>query len=159
MEIQPQLVLLQKTLLYIEGLGRELYPELDLWETAKPFMESWMAERVGPAAALRELAERAPEILAELPRLPGMVVTASRQIRHLERMVDRQTRELHELEARVGRLSRGVRGRRVAGAALLVLASVLLWGPLAESLRGGGDLGTMAGLASVAIASFLLLKA
>lgn len=159
MEIQPQLVLLQKTLLYIEGLGRELYPELDLWETAKPFMESWMAERVGPAAALRELAERAPEILAELPRLPGMVVTASRQIRHLERMVDRQNRELHELEARVGRLARGVRGRRVAGAALLVLASVLLWGPIAESLSGSGDLGTVAGLASAAIASLLLLKA
>ncbi len=159
MEIQPQLVLLQKTLLYIEGLGRELYPELDLWETAKPFMESWMAERVGPAAALRELAERAPEILAELPRLPGMVVTASRQIRHLERVVDRQNRELHDLEARVGRLARGVRGRRMTGAALLVLASILLWGPIAESLNGGGDLGTVAGLASAAIASFLLLKA
>ncbi len=159
MEIQPQLVLLQKTLLYIEGLGRELYPELDLWETAKPFMESWMAERVGPAAALRELAERAPEILSELPRLPGMVVTASRQIRHLERMVDRQNRALHDLDARLGRLARGMRGRRVAGAALLVLASVLLWGPIAESLSGGGDLGTVAGLASAAIASFLLLKA
>ena len=70
MEIQPQLVLLQKTLLYIEGLGRELYPELDLWETAKPFMERWMAERIGPAAALRALAEYAPEIIDQLPRLP-----------------------------------------------------------------------------------------
>ena len=55
MEIQPQLVLLQKTLLYIEGVGRELYPELDLWETAKPFMQKWMAERTGPLATCAPL--------------------------------------------------------------------------------------------------------
>ncbi|MCP5700011.1 ubiquinone biosynthesis regulatory protein kinase UbiB, partial [Klebsiella pneumoniae] len=47
MEVQPQLVLLQKTLLYVEGLGRQLYPQLDLWQTAKPFLEKWMANQVG----------------------------------------------------------------------------------------------------------------
>ena len=75
MEIQPQLVLLQKTLLYIEGLGRQLYPQLDLWETAKPFMESWMAQRVGPAATLRAFAEQAPKLIAQLPRLPALLAT------------------------------------------------------------------------------------
>ena len=57
MEVQPQLVLLQKTLLNIEGLGRMLYPELDLWSTAKPFMERWMSEQVGPKAFLRRVKE------------------------------------------------------------------------------------------------------
>ena len=52
MEVQPQLVLLQKTLLNIEGLGRQLYPELDLWQTAKPFLEKWMRERMGVRAVI-----------------------------------------------------------------------------------------------------------
>ncbi|MDH3643691.1 MAG: AarF/UbiB family protein, partial [Gammaproteobacteria bacterium] len=159
MEIQPQLVLLQKTLLYIEGLGRELYPELDLWETAKPFMESWMAERVGPAAALREFAERAPEIMAQLPRLPSLVVTASQQLRQLERVVGQQTDELKSLEARVDKLGRGTRARRLAGASLILIASALLWGPISESLQGSNDVGALAGLLSAVIGSLLLVRA
>ena len=55
MEVQPQLLLLQKTLLNVEGLGRELYPELDLWKTAKPFLERWMAEQIGPKRLLGEV--------------------------------------------------------------------------------------------------------
>jgi len=71
-EIQPQLVLLQKTLLNIEGLGRQLDPELDLWSTAKPFLERWMREQLGPRRLWRELQAEAPhyaKILPELPRL------------------------------------------------------------------------------------------
>lgn len=71
-EIQPQLVLLQKTLLNIEGLGRQLDPELDLWSTAKPFLERWMLEQLGPQRLWRELRMEAPryaKILPELPRL------------------------------------------------------------------------------------------
>jgi ubiquinone biosynthesis protein len=159
MEIQPQLVLLQKTLLYIEGLGRELYPELDLWETAKPFMESWMAERVGPAAALREFTQRAPEIMAQLPRLPALVVTASQQLRHLERVVGHQTSALKSLEARLDKLGRRTRGKRAVGASLILLASALLWGPISESLQGSQDLGTLAGLLSAVLGSLLLVRA
>ena len=51
MQVQPQLVLLQKTLLYVEGLGRQLYPQLDLWQTAKPYLEHWMRQQIGPQAA------------------------------------------------------------------------------------------------------------
>jgi ubiquinone biosynthesis protein len=58
MEVQPQLVLLQKTLLNIEALGRQLYPELDLWQTAKPFFEKWMREQIGPAALAKRIAEQ-----------------------------------------------------------------------------------------------------
>lgn len=72
-EIQPQLVLLQKTLLNIEGLGRELDPELDLWSTAKPFLERWMEEQVGPRGLLKRLAREAPRFARWMPELPRLM--------------------------------------------------------------------------------------
>ncbi|MEM7365943.1 MAG: ubiquinone biosynthesis regulatory protein kinase UbiB [Pseudomonadota bacterium] len=75
MEIQPQLVLLQKTLLNIEGMGRQIYPELDLWETAAPFMERWMSERVGFRGLVRQLSEHGPALIEQLPRLPTVALT------------------------------------------------------------------------------------
>jgi ubiquinone biosynthesis protein len=71
-EIQPQLVLLQKTLLNIEGLGRQLDPDLDLWSTAKPFLERWMNQQVGWQGLIERLQREAPryaQLLPELPRL------------------------------------------------------------------------------------------
>jgi ubiquinone biosynthesis protein len=71
-EIQPQLVLLQKTLLNIEGLGRQLDPELDLWNTAKPFLEKWMIDQLGPKKLIDQLRNEAPmyaKLIPELPRL------------------------------------------------------------------------------------------
>ena len=72
-EIQPQLVLLQKTLLNIEGLGRELDPELDLWATAKPFLEKWMLEQVGPQKLIDQLKDQAPRYAKLLPELPRLL--------------------------------------------------------------------------------------
>ena len=72
-EIQPQLVLLQKTLLNIEGLGRELDPNLDLWSTAKPFLEKWMLEQVGPKKLWEQLRAEAPRYAKLLPELPRLV--------------------------------------------------------------------------------------
>ena len=72
-EIQPQLVLLQKTLLNIEGLGRQLDPELDLWSTAKPFLERWMLEQVGPKRLWQELRNQAPYYAKMLPQLPRLI--------------------------------------------------------------------------------------
>ena len=72
-EIQPQLVLLQKTLLNIEGLGRDLDPDLDLWSTAKPFLERWMLEQVGPAKLLAQLKAEAPAYAKLLPTLPRLL--------------------------------------------------------------------------------------
>jgi ubiquinone biosynthesis protein len=72
-EIQPQLVLLQKTLLNIEGLGRDLDPELDLWNTAKPFLEKWMLEQVGPKKLLQQLKAEAPQYAKLLPALPRLM--------------------------------------------------------------------------------------
>jgi ubiquinone biosynthesis protein len=72
-EIQPQLVLLQKTLLNIEGLGRELDPDLDLWATAKPFLEQWMSQQIGPQRLLNELQAHAPRYARLLPELPDLL--------------------------------------------------------------------------------------
>ena len=72
-EIQPQLVLLQKTLLNIEGLGRDLDPELDLWNSAKPFLEKWMIEQVGPQKLLNQLKDQAPRYATLLPELPRLM--------------------------------------------------------------------------------------
>ena len=75
MEVQPQLVLLQKTLLNIEGLGRQLYPQLDLWSTAQPFLEQWMHDRVAPQGVIRRLHENMPELIEQAPMLMQQVVT------------------------------------------------------------------------------------
>ena len=72
-EIQPQLVLLQKTLLNVEGLGRQLDPDLDLWTTAKPFLERWMQEQVGPRGLLERLRQEAPHYAQLLPDLPRLL--------------------------------------------------------------------------------------
>jgi len=72
-EIQPQLVLLQKTLLNIEGLGRQLDPDLDLWSTAKPFLEKWMLDQVGPKKLWQQLKDEAPRYAKLLPELPRLV--------------------------------------------------------------------------------------
>ncbi len=74
-EIQPQLVLLQKTLLNIEGLGRQLDPDLDLWVTAKPFLERWMMERIGPAALKQKLEREATQWAQTLPQIPRLAHT------------------------------------------------------------------------------------
>jgi ubiquinone biosynthesis protein len=73
MEVQPQLVLLQKTLLNIEGLGRQLYPDLDLWSTAKPFIERWMDEQVGVRALFNGAKVNLPKFLENLPYMPNML--------------------------------------------------------------------------------------
>jgi ubiquinone biosynthesis protein len=78
-EIQPQLVLLQKTLLNIEGLGRELDPDLDLWSTAKPFLEKWMMDQVGPRRLWNELKAQAPRYAKLLPELPRLLDDFLRQ--------------------------------------------------------------------------------
>ncbi len=78
-EIQPQLVLLQKTLLNIEGLGRQLDPDLDLWNTAKPFLEKWMVEQIGPQRLIEELKAQAPRYAKVLPDLPRLLHDYLRQ--------------------------------------------------------------------------------
>jgi ubiquinone biosynthesis protein len=83
MEVQPSLVLLQKTLLNIEGLGRQLYPELNLWDTAQPFLEEWVQQRYSPQTILKKLQRQAPSWLEQLPQLPEAVLESLQQSRQV----------------------------------------------------------------------------
>ncbi len=99
-EIQPQLVLLQKTLLNIEGLGRQLDPELDLWSTAKPFLEKWMLEQIGPQRLWKQLKDEAPRLAKMLPEIPRLVHAFLQRDQEEER---RQLLELIRMQQRTNR--------------------------------------------------------
>ncbi len=92
MEVQPQLVLLQKTLLNIEGLGRQLNPELDLWKTAKPFLENWMDEQIGTQAMWRGFKKNLPYIAEKMPEMPNLIYAA------LKRAAEGENHEAQQLE-------------------------------------------------------------
>jgi ubiquinone biosynthesis protein len=83
MEIQPSLVLLQKTLLNIEGLGRQLYPQLDLWTTAQPFLEKWLEQRYSPLGVLKRASRNMPAWLEQLPHLPDDLLNHLKQSRKM----------------------------------------------------------------------------
>jgi ubiquinone biosynthesis protein len=100
-EIQPQLVLLQKTLLNIEGLGRQLDPELDLWSTAKPFLEKWMLDQVGPKKLWNQLVAEAPRYAKLLPELPRLVHDF---LKHRQHTGNGQLQLLIEEQRRTNRL-------------------------------------------------------
>ena len=104
-EIQPQLVLLQKTLLNIEGLGRQLDPDLDLWSTAKPFLEKWMLEQMGPQRLWREVVAEAPRYAKLVPELPRLLYDFLRQRSSDENKV---FQELLEAQKRTNRLLQGL---------------------------------------------------
>ncbi|MFC3094824.1 ubiquinone biosynthesis regulatory protein kinase UbiB [Alteromonas sediminis] len=90
MVVQPQLVLLQKTLLYVEGLGRQLYPQLDLWQTAKPFLERWMKQQIGFNAMASKIKDNLPFWSEKLPEMPDLVHDTLKQ---LKTMPARQEKE------------------------------------------------------------------
>ena len=97
MEVQPQLVLLQKTLLNVEGLGRQLYPELDLWTTGKPYLERWIRERFGPKAALRELKRQLPTWIEKAPQIPTLMHGALTRLNHLDDSQQLMRQEMEEI--------------------------------------------------------------
>ncbi len=126
MEVQPQLVLLQKTLLNIEGLGRQLYPKLDLWQTAKPFLERWVGQQKGPLALFKQLAEQAPEWANTLPELPLLLHGALKNISAIEAKASDQKRQLDKLRQQLDRNNRRS-AVAVTGAAFLV-GGTLIYG-------------------------------
>lgn len=122
MEVQPQLVLLEKTLLYVEGLGRQLYPQLDLWTTAKPFLENWLRDQVGIPAVLRALKEKAPFWAEKLPELPELVYESLQQHKKLQQNIEQLAGLMQTQRARQGQ-SRYLFG---VGATLLVSGTILM---------------------------------
>ena len=122
-EIQPQLVLLQKTLLNIEGLGRQLDPELDLWNTAKPFLETWMLEQIGPQKLLEELKDQAPRYAKMLPELPRLL---HEYLKHRPRDHRSELVELLAEQRRTNRLLQGIIYGGIGFALGLLAMQVLL---------------------------------
>lgn len=119
MEVQPQLVLLQKTLLNIEGLGRDLYPDLDLWQTAKPFIEKWMHEQMGVNSLLKGIKTNFPRLLEKFPEAPLM-------IHDIIQKTAQDKLELRYQSAQLDRLEISLRhGRQQTGLQILAAASLL----------------------------------
>lgn len=108
MEVQPQLVLLEKTLLNIEGLGRQLYPDLDLWVTAKPFLERWMREQMGPKRVMEEVRKQAPEWAGQLPQIPNLFFSALTQIAHQQEYTQIQTEEIKQIRKEIKQGRKGL---------------------------------------------------
>ncbi|MBF6057964.1 ubiquinone biosynthesis regulatory protein kinase UbiB [Thiomicrorhabdus heinhorstiae] len=139
MEVQPQLVLLQKTLLNIEGLGRQLDDELDLWDTAKPFLEDWMQDRVGPKGLLKNIKNNLPFWMEQAPTLPGLLHGTLSKLSHQGLTI--QSEQLQRLEQKLDQQNKQQRNRALALVIALLgmlaynqldseyqLYSFLLWG-------------------------------
>jgi len=155
MEVQPQLVLLQKTLFNIEGLGRRLYPDLDLWETAKPYLERWMSEHMGPRAFLNSLRREFPKWWAMLPEIPSLVHEGLRRAGHTDAAQEAQNRELEELRRQLRHQQRR-QYFAVAGSGLLIAGAVFLGMGMPVSGVWAWEQVTGWGLAAAGV--FLLLR-
>ena len=135
MEVQPQLVLLQKTLLNIEGLGRDLYPDLDLWKTAKPFIENWMHEQIGVKALVKGVKTHLPKLLEKFPETPLLLADVISKASKENLRINYQAEQLTQLNETIRE------GQRRNG--LWIIASALLIGGilLIGKYHGHGWLG------------------
>lgn len=125
MEIQPQLVLLQKTLLNIEGLGRQLYPDLDLWQTAKPYLERWMSEQVGVRAFVRSLRKNAMDWSEKLPEIPGLMHQwLTKETISREDGVEETAETLRQIRWEIRKANRRL-FRAVVGSGFVISASII----------------------------------
>lgn len=149
MEIQPQLLLLEKTFLHIEGIGRQLYPELDLWDTAKPFLERWLSEQLGMRALVTGLKKNLPFIAEHLPDLPQLAFRALDRIANDELRVELRSQQIDELKQEIQRGNRRSI-RAVIGGSFVISASIIVGlDGIAPIMVGGGQL--LVPLASAAL--------
>ena len=148
MEVQPQLVLLQKTLINIEGMGRQIYPDLDLWETAAPFMEHWMKQRVGLQGLIRKISESAPRWLEQLPEIPDLAYNTMLELRQLSAQSHSQAETLHQIKQALSIQARRRKYQRLGGLTMVAAIFAILI-PMSgsadpvSSLLPGGLLGTL----------------
>lgn len=145
-EIQPQMILLHKTLFNIEGLGRQLYPQLDLWKTAHPVLKRWMNEQIGARAMLDDLRQNLPQLRDSLHELPGLIRHLAEQAASGDLRFDMNSPELKEI-------SRELKAQRWQRFWLTVTATGVVSGTLILALGGSTMLGG-ALLAAGAIAAF-----
>ncbi len=124
MEIQPQLLLLQKTLLHIEGLGRKLYPQLDLWDTAKPFLEKWLSEQMGFRAMVKGFKDNMPFLAEHLPDLPQQAFKALDRIANNKLEIEWKSKQLEEIKQEIIKANRRS-VKSIAGSALVLSAAII----------------------------------
>ena len=138
MEVQPQLVLLQKTLLNIEGLGRQLYPDLDLWATGKPFLQRWVVKSNNPQTIIKRFIDQAPAILKAMPEMPMLVHDFLKLQNHTASYTMTRTGKMSMpvQYAQMQRSSFALR-RSITGASLVVLSGLL---GAASMMSGGGHI-------------------
>ncbi len=108
MPLQPQLILLQKTIFNIEGLGRQLYPNLNLWTTAKPFLEKWTAEQIGPKSLLKTVRRELPYLVSHAPEIPGLMHQFLYKFRNEQMTINTQDREIRNLNRSVQKMYRAI---------------------------------------------------
>ncbi len=125
MEVQPQLVLLQKTLLNIEGLGRQLYPDLDLWKTAKPFLEKWVASQFGPKALFKHLRTNAPLWVEQLPKMPTLIFEALEKINSGEIEYKVDEKQIEEIKLEIKKSNQKT-VRAIFGSAFIIASALLV---------------------------------
>lgn len=149
MEVQPQLVLLQKTLLNIEGLGRELYPDLDLWKTAYPILQEWMAERLSGRKVLQKIREQLPELGESLQVLPQVIQEMMQKASDGRLVMQVTNPELEGLKTSLAHEQRNNYALTIGGASLIA-------GSLLLGLQG---LGFWPGWVLLVVAVGLFIKA
>ncbi|MDH3387102.1 MAG: ubiquinone biosynthesis regulatory protein kinase UbiB [Gammaproteobacteria bacterium] len=140
MEIQPQLLLLEKTLLHIEGIGRQLYPQLDLWSTAKPFLERWLSEQLGMRALLNGMQRNLPYIAEHLPDLPQLAFKALERVANDELRIEFKSRQIDELKREIRQANRRSI-RAIIGSSFVISATIVqALDGLAPIMVGSGQL-------------------
>jgi len=132
MPIQPQLVLLQKTLFNIEGLGRQLYPGLDLWETAKPYLERWVKDQIGPAAILKDLRQELPRLAPMIPKLSTIGSELLRETKEARQASVSHREEVYSLRSEI-------RFRRLKLRIIMLGFVILLIGLMGLAIGGMED--------------------
>ena len=147
-EIQPQLILLHKTLFNIEGLGRDLYPQLDLWKTAHPVLREWMEEQVGPRAVVESLRENLPQLRDALRQLPGVIHNLSEQATQGNLRVSLDAPELQGIQQQLHeqqqqRFRLGIGGTAIVSGTLVLTLSPIAW--LGWGLLAAGFVAVFAG--------------
>ena len=150
MEVQPQLVLLQKTLLNIEGLGRQLYPELDIWATGKPFLQRWVLKSNNPKTVIKRFVDQAPAILKAMPEMPMLIhdyLKFQNQAVHHGSVISTGKNTMPEV-----RQSFALRSC-ITGASLVIVAGLLA---SASMISAEGDIAWWIGLLGLAGVGFLL---
>ena len=144
MEIQPQLVLLQKTLLNVEGLGRQLYDELDIWKTATPILREWMRERVSGATVIDSLRTQLPEVLDAVRALPPLLKGAVQQAQDGTLRLRVEAANIDSLEQTIRDTNRRRDGITIAAALLL---GAIIWQAVgAQPAWAGWVLGALGAL-------------